>query len=490
MTEAKQNRFTAETQRAQSFNFFASLRPLSLCGEFFFLLLLAGCAVGPNYQRPAVSVPDQYRGAQSPDNASLADTKWFDLFQDEPLKQLVAAALEHNFDLAIASERILEARAQFRIVRAARFPLVTADASYDSQRPSYVGTNPPVPEGSLNFSYAQLGTGLSWELDLWGRIRRLNESARAQYLATEEARRGVIVSLIGDVMGGYFTLRERDLELEIGRQTRDTAADSLRLVELRHSRGAATGLDVHQAEQLLYTATAQIASNHRDIEQAQNAISFLAGRAPGDVSRGKTLDEFKTPPAIPAGLPSSLVDRRPDIREAEQRLVAANAQIGAAKALYFPRISLTAFLGTQSRELTNLFTTPALLATATSPDAFVPIFNAGQTGAAVRLTEAQKRELVVTYRKTIYNALREVSDALTSYGRTREERAQEELLVQALAESTRLSTLRYKGGLDSYLQVLDAQRNLFRGQLTLAQLRLQELLSYVELYRALGGGWQ
>jgi multidrug efflux system outer membrane protein len=290
-------------------------------------------------------------------------------------------------------------------------------------------------------------------------------------------------------MNDYFLLRERDLELEIARQTRDIAQDNLRLVGLRHTGGAATGLEVHQAEQFLYTATAQMASARRDIEQTENALSLLAGEAPGEIVRGKALAELEPPAQVPAGLPSSLLERRPDIRQAEQTLIAANARIGAAKALYFPQITLTGFLGGQSIALAKLFEGPERQQ-AIAPAAVLPLFNAGQIRAGVRFSEAQKREMVIAYQKTIYTGLREVSDALVGYSGTREQRTQQELLVKALAESTRLSNLRYKGGLDSYLQVLDSERNLFQGQLVLAQLRLAEMQSFVQLYRALGGGWQ
>ena len=454
-------------------------------------LLATGCAVGPNYKRPAAATPPQFRGAPAGGAAaSLADQKWFDLFQDDVLKQLVTTALEHNFDLGIAAERVLEARAQFRIVRAGQFPNLGADVAFRGSRSSTIGANPaPQPGTNLDVSYTQAGLALGWELDFWGRVRRLTESARAQYLASEEGRRGVVVSLIADVIGDYFTLRERDLELEIALKARGIAVDNLRLVRLRKERGAATGLEVHQAEQFLYIATAQIASTQRDIEQTENALSLLLGRAPGEIARGKTLDQFAFPPEVPPGVPSALIERRPDIRQAEQTLIAANAQIGAAKALYFPQISLTGFLGGQSRALLNIFTGPARQWTG-GLEAVWPIVYAGQIRAGVRLTEAQKREMVLAYQKTIYSALREVSDTLVGYSRTREQRAQEELLVGALSETTRLSQLRYKGGLDSYLQVLDAERNLFQGQLALAQLRLGEVLSFVQLYRALGGGWQ
>jgi multidrug efflux system outer membrane protein len=338
-------------------------------------------------------------------------------------------------------------------------------------------------------AYTQAGAALSWELDLWGRVRRLTESARAQYLATEEARRGVLVSLIGDVASTYFTLRERDLELEIARGTKDNAERSLGLIRLRREHGAASALEVHQAEQLLYLASAQIAGSERDVAQAEDALSLLLGQAPGPVERGKPVDDYGLPPAVPAGLPSSLVERRPDIRQAEQELIAANAQIGVAKAYYFPQLSLTGFLGGQSRALTELFTGPAR-SWNISPTALLPIFNAGAVRVGVRLSESRQREMLIGYQKTIYNALREVADALTRYERTREQRSQQDRLVTALSETARLANMRYRGGLDSYLQVLDAERNLFQGRLTLAQLRLQELLSFAQIYRALGGGWQ
>jgi len=454
------------------------------------LLLLAGCTVGPKYQRPAVPVPGDYRGSTTaPAAASLADRKWGELFQDETLKQLIASALQQNFDLALAAERVEAARAQFRITGANRYPFLYAEAQFAGNRPSLIGANRMVPSGSLDTSYTTAGGALSWELDLWGRVRRLTESARAQYLATEEARRGVVVSLIADVADTYFALRERDLELSIAGSTRDIAARNLELVRARHDHGAATALDVHQAEEFLYTATAQIAATTRDIGQTEDALSLLLGRAPGDVARGKPVDDYGLPPDLPPGLPSSLLERRPDIRAAEQQLISANAQIGVAKAYYFPQISLTGFLGGQSRALGQLFTGPArdwFL----SPAAAMPIFNAGQVRVAVRLSESQKRQMVLAYRKAVYSAFREVSDALIAYRHTRDQRRQQDQLVHALEETTRLSDLRYRGGMDSYLQVLVSERALFQGRLALAQLRLQELLSFVQLYRALGGGWQ
>lgn len=453
-------------------------------------ILLTSCAVGPNYKRPAVPAPAQFRGSESaPDAQSLADLKWFDVFDDDVLQQSIETALKQNFDLRIAAERVLEARARYGISRADQYPTLDAVGRFVSSRASSIGQTVFVPRGTdLSASYTEAGFSLGWELDLWGRVRRLKEAARAEYLAAEETRRGVITTLIADVTTNYLTLRELDLELDIARKTHVTAQDSLRLTQLRRDQGAATGLDIRQAEQLLYTTTAEIANIERSIAQAENALSLLMGRSPGDIARGKQLEEWKAPPQVPDGLPSSLLERRPDIRAAEQTLIAANAQIGAAKALYFPQISLTGFLGAQSRALTELFTGPAR-SWNIAPGAALPVFNAGRIRSNVRVTEAQQREALINYEKTIHNAFREVSDALIGYRKRVEQRTQQELLVQALRETERLSSIRYRGGIDSYLQVLDAQRNLFEGELALARLRQAELIEIVQLYRALGGGW-
>jgi multidrug efflux system outer membrane protein len=412
------------------------------------------------------------------------------LFQDEVITTLVKTALQQSNDLQAATQRVLEARAQLGITRSQLAPQVNASGSFTAARTSSIGSFNFIPPGSnLAVSYTQAGLNLAWEADIWGRLRRLTESARAQYLAQEEARHAITASLVADVITGYLTLREFDMELEIARKTRDIAENGLKLTNLRKARGVATGLDVRQAEQLLYTATAQIAATERAITETENLLNVLLGQNPGDIPRGKPLVELTGPAKIPAGLPSDLLERRPDIREAEQMLISANAQIGAAKALYFPQITLTGLLGLQSRALGDLFTGPARNQNI-SPGALLPIFNAGQLRNNVRLTEAQQREALAGYRKTIQVAFQEVSNALTDYEKNREQRSQEELLVKALQDTDRLSTARYKGGMDSYLQVLDAQRNEFAGELSLAQLRKNELLSIVQLYRALGGGWQ
>lgn len=465
------------------------LRPVT------FLLLTvvfsAACTLGPNYRRPDIVTPDEYRGALAPAAAGvpLGEMQWFDLFRDETLKGLVTTALERNFELRIAAERVLQARALFRITGADRFPTVEAGADATASRFSEVGANTGVPRGAdRDVSYLQAGFSVGWELDVWGRVRRLNEAARAQYLATEEARRGVMTTLVADIAETYLTLRGLDLELEIARRTRDVATDSVRLTEARRASGVASGLDVRQAEQLLYTSTGQIASLEREIALTENALRLLLGQVPGDIGRGKPLGAFEDPPGVPAGLPSALLERRPDIRQAEQELAAATASIGAAKADYFPRIALTGFFGAQSRALSDLLTGPAGVLTATL-GAAAPVLNWERTRGNVQFTEAVYREALVNYERTVYTALREVSDALAAYHKTRQQRTEQERLVNALSESSRLANERYQSGLDSYLPVLDAQRNLFLGEIELARLRQGELRAIVQLYRALGGGW-
>jgi multidrug efflux system outer membrane protein len=440
-----------------------------------------------------VTLPTQFRGAPAGDNAapSIAETKWQDLFHDAALQKLVDTALAQNFDLQIAAERVEQASAQLQSQRSYLFPFVNGSAQYTVARGSAIGATPDIPTGSdTSISYAQVGVGASWELDFWGRLRRLNEAARAQFFAARDNQLAVRMSLVANVMDAYFSLIEQDSELAIAKQTRDIAQNGLKLTSLRHNSGAATGLDVQQANQLLYTATAQIEATERDIAQAENALGLLLGQAPADIARGATaLDQIARPAALPPGLPLTLLTRRPDIRAQEEQLIAANAQIGAARALYFPQITLSGLIGGQSRSIGDLMSGPARIASFT-PAITAPIFQAGQIHGAVRLSEAQEREALLTYRQSIFTGLRDVSDALTGHERTRSQVDQQELLVKALSESTRLSRLRYQGGLDSFLQVLDSERNLFQGQLALERLRLLELQSVVRLYSVLGGGWQ
>jgi multidrug efflux system outer membrane protein len=451
----------------------------------------AACTQGPNYKRPVVQTPTEFRGALQGEAGapSFANLKWFDVFQDPALTDLVNAALEQNFDVRIAAERVLQARALFGVTRSDQYPAIDGSVDVVSARTSTAGANRILPkDAKTQVNYMTVGFNLGWEVDVWGRLRRLTEAARAEYLATEEGQRGVVTTLVADVSQTYLSLRALDLELEIARRTRDVAAENLRLTEARQAGGVANLLDVRQAEQLLHTAAGRIAGLERDIMQTENAINLLLGRTPGDVPRGTALEAMQAPPTVPPGLPSDLLERRPDIRQAEQQLIAANARIGAAKAEFFPRISLTGFLGLQSRALTDLISVPAHM-WSVGAGALQPIFNAGRNRNNVLLTEAVQREALIGYQRTIYTAFREVSDSLAARHKTSEQRAAQERLVAALRESSRLATQRYQGGVDNYLPVLDAQRNLFEGELELARLRQQELVSIVQLYRALGGGW-
>jgi NodT family efflux transporter outer membrane factor (OMF) lipoprotein len=470
------------------------LKGIALMSRLVLLLSItltaAGCALGPRYQRPDVALPDGFRGAATTAAGadSLADLQWSALFDDPALTALVTTALQQNFDLRIAAERVQQARAVYRIQRSERFPAIGGSAGVVTSGASREGAT-PIPDGAdRDVTYAQAGVDFSWELDVWGRLRSLEASSRARYLATEEARRAVITILIGDVMERYLALRSLDLELDIARRTADVGTEGLRLTRARQERGVGTNLDVRQAEQLLYTARGQVAAAERAIAQEEHALSLLLGRAPGGIDRGRAIEALTVPPQVPAGLPSSLLERRPDIRQVEQELVAANAEIGAARAEYFPRISLTGFLGVQSRSLSGLVTGGAGLWSA-GLGAAAPIFNAGRTKANVRYAESVQRELVVRYQQAIHVALREVADALAGYRKTADQRIEQQHLVETLEASTRLSRQRYEGGVDNFLQLLDARRNLFRSELDLARLRQQELASIVQLYRALGGGW-
>lgn len=451
------------------------------------LLFLTGCTVGPNYQRPAVTVPGEYRGL-APDAdkqaAAFAEEKWWTVFQDEELQKLIRTALEQNYDLRIAATRILQAQAVLGITRADQLPTITGSASAFNQRfPQNLGT-PPIETSTL-----QASVGLAWELDFWGKFRRATEAARADLLATEWGQRAVRTTLVSDVATAYFQLRELDLELEISQHTLASRQESLRLVEVRAKGGVTSMLDVRQSEQLVYQAAAAIPDLERRIEQQENFISVLLGQNPGPIPRGKPLVENVVPPTVPAGLPSALLERRPDIQAAEQQLVAANARIGVARAAYFPQITLTAAGGFQSSALTSLFTGPAGL-WSFGGQLLQPIFNRGRIRSNVRLTEAQKQEAVLVYQSAIQQSFREVSDSLVAYRKNQEVREQQSLLTRAAQDAVQLSDMRYRGGVTSYLEVLDSDTRYFSAQITLAQADLAERLAMVQLYRALGGGWE
>lgn len=453
------------------------------------VLWWSGCAVGPNYKKPNVPVPPEYRGlspeqAGKSDVASFAGEKWWDAFQDETLRELIRTALEQNYDVRIAATRILEARALLGITRADQLPSVNAGASAVNERiPQTVGR--PSVETSAN----QVSLSLAWELDFWGKFRRATESARANLLAQEWAQRQVVTSLVSDVASAYFQLRELDLELEISRQTLASRQDSLRLTRILADGGATSMLDVRQAEQLVYGAAATIPDLERRIEQQENFISILLGKNPQAIARGRKLTDQPHALEVPAGLPSSLLERRPDIRQAEQQLVAANAQIGVARADYFPQISLTGVGGYQSSALTGLFAGPAGLWTF-GGSALQPLFQGGRIKNRVRFAEARTQEATLVYQQTVQQAFRDVSDSLIAYRKNQEFRIQQEQLTHSAEEATKLSTMRYKGGATSYLEVLDSDTRYFAAQLLLAQAQLRELQSLVQIYRSLGGGWE
>jgi multidrug efflux system outer membrane protein len=436
-----------------------------------------------------VAVPPAYRGI-APDapaqteSASLGDQKWWDVFQDEQLRSLVRTALQQNYDLRIAASRILEARAQLGITRADQFPTVSGGAGITDVRTAQSKFLP-----AFETSSAQVNVSAAWELDFWGKYRRATEAARANLLATEWARQEVASTLVANVAAAYFQLRALDLQLEISKRTLDSRQESLRLTRLLANGGSTSLLDVRQAEQLVFTASAEIPALEQQIEQQENFLSILLGRNPGNIARGQTLIEQHHPPEVPAGLPSSLLERRPDIRQAEQQLVAANAEIGVARAAYFPQISLNGNGGLQSSALTNLFTGPAG-AWSFGASLTQPIFTAGKISSGVRLAKARQQTATLFYQQSIQGAFRSVSDALIGYRKTREFSSHQQELFESAQGAARLSHMRYNGGVTGYLEVLTNETNSFSAELGLVQARLNELLAVVQLYEALGGGWQ
>ena len=455
---------------------------------------LGGCTVGPNYQTPAIPAPVNFRapeGTSTTDPASLGDLKWFEVFKDEKLQELVRTALEQNYDLRDAVARVDAASAQLGATRSNQYPNVGAGADISTVRLSRNGQTPLpvtfVPSQNRTFGGATLSL-LSFEVDIWGRLRRATEAARANLLSAEENRKAVMTTLVSEVASDYFSLRELDYQLEISQRTLATRKDSLGLIQNRQAGGVATLLDLRQGEQLVYTASETIPALQQQIEQTENQISLLLGKNPGEVLRGRSLTEQEMP-EVPAGLPSALLERRPDLRAAEQNLIAANAEIGVAKAAYFPQISLSGFLGGQGTQLASLFSGPSAVWNFT-PQVTQPIFTAGRLKSEVKLSQARRDSALIQYEKSIQTAFTEVSNALIAHQRVRESRVQQELLVAALQDRKNLAYVRYRGGVDTLLNALDSDRDLFQAELTLSQIRLNELDSVVQLYKALGGGWQ
>jgi len=485
------------------------------------ILFTSGCAVGPNYKRPMVDVPSAYRGSPSqelaptqlvpsqeepngaespsplrlqpadkptepqPSEPSFGDQKWWEVFQDPQLQELIRTALKQNYDVRIAATRILEAQAQLGITRADQLPTVSAGASAVDVR---IPKEKPLNQ-AFETNANSVGSSFAWELDFWGKYRRATEAARANLLASEWSRRAVVNTLVSNVATSYFQLRALDLQLEIARRTLATRQESLQLTRTLSDGGAGTVLDVRQAEQLVAEAAETIPDLERRIQQQENFISTLLGNNPGPIGRGMKLTEQSHLPEVPAGIPSRLLERRPDIRAAEAQLMAANAQIGVAKAAYFPQITLTANSGFQSSALSSLLTGPSGFWNFAGSLA-QPIFAGGRIRNGVRLSEARKQEMVLTYQRTIQQAFRGVSDSLIGYQKSHEFREHQQELVVAAQDAARLSELRYRGGATNYLEVLTNETNAFDAELGLAQAQLNELLELVEIYRNLGGGWE
>jgi multidrug efflux system outer membrane protein len=446
--------------------------------------LVVGCRVGPNYHRPVVQPPTAYRDlSENPQvqaqAASYADLPWWQVFQDPQLQELIRTALKQNYDLQIATERINAGRAQVAITRSHLFPQVQGNGNFSGGKDHNF---------QVKSNFLTLTADAAFQLDFFGKLRRATEASRAELLATEDARQTVILTLVSDVASDYFALLQLDLQLQITRETVKTQEDSVKLTNLRVEHGVATKLDVLQAQQVLDSANAQIPDLERRIAQEENAINILLGNYPQAVTRGRPLVEQPLPPEVPPGLPSSLIERRPDIREAEQILVAANAEIGVAKAQFFPQISLTGSGG-------GSFGRSSLMSSQIGTWAYgaqvsQPIFTGGALRGNLRLAESQHQQALIAYRQTIQRAFGDVSDALIGYEKFHQVRIRQEDTVKDLQESVRLSDMRYRGGTTTYLEVLDGQRSLFSAELTLAQARGTEYESLVQLYRALGGGWQ
>jgi multidrug efflux system outer membrane protein len=450
-------------------------------------VLLAGCAVGPNYKRPTVNVPTDYRdsmAAQTAAASSLGNDNWWQVYQDPVLVQLIHTALQQNYDVRIAATRVLEAQDQFGIVRANQLPSASLGAGVFSDQNAKVSNLFPAYEVNAG----QLNLSVIWNLDFWGKYRRQTEAARAQVLSSEWGQRAVISSLVANLATAYFQLRALDSELEIASGTLGSRQQSLQLTRVLESHGGASDLDVSQSEQLVYTASETIPDLERQIEQQENLLSILLGQNPGAIPR-RPLTEQPAPQNVPAGLPSELLERRPDVREAEANIIAANAQIGVAKAAFFPSIALTGTGGLESNALNRFISAPSetwLGALSVTQ----PLFEGGALRSQLKLSRAQYQEAALAYEQTMQNALEQVSNALIAEQKNREFREQQELLTQAAQRTDRLSEVLYKNGGASYLQVLTSETNYFSAELNLVQAQLNERLALVQLYQALGGGWQ
>jgi multidrug efflux system outer membrane protein len=455
------------------------------------LLLVSGLLVSSVVGQNKPATPNTFRGPDNTavaDQTSIADVNWFEVFKDPELQNLVKSALVQNYDVRLAVARIDAARANLGLARSDQFPQFGAGADLATSRVSENGPSGAVGGRGRSFGEVFLNL-LTFEVDVWGRLRQRTKAARAELRASEEDRRAVLTTVVSDVAAGYFSLLELDSELEIAKRTLATRQQSLELIKARATGGLATALDVRQAEELVYQASRTIPDTERQIQQTENQLSFLTGTSPQSITRGQPLAQQQTLPDVPVGLPSTLLERRPDIRAAEQNLIAQKALVSAAKKAYFPTISLTGLLGFQSDQLSNLFTGPSR-AWSFIPQLTQPIFTAGRLKSDVKFARAQQEFALVQYQQGIQNAFREVSDALIQYRKVKEIQTQQELLVETLRDRSRLAHLRYEGGVDTLLNALDADRELFDAEVNLTQVKRNELLSLVQLYKALGGGWQ
>ncbi len=467
-----------------------SVTPSRLQFLFILFTFLAGCMVGPDYHRPAVEAPGTWRTAgeaQQKESIPLVDTRWWEQLGDPVLDDLIGSAMRESKDLLIASARVEEFAARYGVVRADLFPQVAAGAQYERQRVTERSANQAGPGYKFTTDSFSATLSASWEIDIWGQIRRASEAARAQLIASEEGRRTVILSLVSSVAAAYVNLRNLDRQLEIAEKTVDSRRRSLELFQQRFKVGVISEMELFQVKTLYEEALASVPQLKNAIGQQENGLCVLIGRDPGPISRGRNIDQL-VPPLVPAGLPSELLTRRPDIRQAEQNLIAANAQIGVARAAYFPAISLTGLLGTASADLSDLFTGPARV-WSYGPSLTVPVFTAGKISGQVRTAEAQREQALVAYRQAIQNAFRDVENSLVDQGMTREQLAVRGKQVEDFTRYVYLANLRYENGYSNYLDVLDAERSLFNAQLGYVQNQAALFQALINLYKAMGGGW-
>jgi outer membrane protein, multidrug efflux system len=453
---------------------------------------ISGCAaVGPNYKRPDLSPPATFRGVTDVQAAaSLADEPWWQVFSDEALQALIRDAIAHNLDLRIAVARVQEARALSGVARSFLYPEVNLTAGYTGNQASR-NSQPPgaFKDADRTYNNTSVEAAMAWELDLFGRLRRENEAAFARYLSTEEGRRAVLVALVSDVASSYFLVRELDLQLEIARRTLELNDQTVVFYRQRLSGGVSNRLELDQAVANRALTGASIPEIERQIAVLENAISVLVGRPPGAIPRGRTLDGQHVPPAIPLGVPAALLERRPDVVEAERLLIAANADIGAAKALFYPTISLTGSVGALSGDFSDLLKGDSII-WSVGAGLFQPLFNAGRNRRNYEATLARFDQALAQYQNAALNAYREVADALITIDKLAQIRTEQEAGVAALRDASELSRARYDTGLSNYLEILIADQDLFERELQLAQTRGEQLRAISQLYRALGGGWQ